>query len=233
MEIENASNAGTLNEDYNYKKGFITWTGSFKSISGHSSHGQESTYWGDNETDQLKNPISMSEIKQYGGEAYISSNDGAQGTKGATLTIKNNLYDANSGYFNNMSFTKDCQDFSKYDDLVKNNMGTSDVKLGDLSKKFTDDPGAIPLSLVFYADFSQLKNYSFTVTIGAGYDGSPNNFGVDLGSSYSDSYLYLLSRQRVNGSRRRTRLRRECITYFGLQRRYRRRRSKGLVTSQL
>ena len=191
--FENASNAGTLNEDYNYKKGFITWTGSFMSISGHSSHGQESTYWGDNETDQLKNPISMSEIKQYGGEAYISSNDGAQGTKGATLTIKNNLYDANSGYFNNMSFTKDCQDFSKYADLVKNNMGTSDVKLGDLSKKFTDDPGAIPLSLVFYADFSQLKNYSFTVTIGAGYNGSPNNFGVDLGSSYSDSYLYLLS----------------------------------------
>mgnify|MGYP004617059081 FL=1 len=191
--FENASNAGTLNEDYNYKKGFITWTGSFKSISGHSSHGQESTYWGDNETDQLKNPISMSEIKQYGGEAYISSNNGAQGTKGATLTIKNNLYDANSGYFNNMSFTKDCQDFSKYADLVKNNMGTSDVKLGDLSKKFTDTPGAIPLSLVFYADFSQLKNYSFTVTIGAGYDGSPNNFGVDLGSSYSDSYLYLLS----------------------------------------
>ena len=191
--FENASNAGTLNEDYNYKKGFITWTGSFKSISGHSSHGQESTYWGDNETDQLKNPISMSEIKQYGGEAYISSNNGAQGTKGATLTIKNNLYDANSGYFNNISFTKDCQDFSKYADLVKNNMGTSDVKLGDLSKKFTDTPGAIPLSLVFYADFSQLKNYSFTVTIGAGYDGSPNNFGVDLGSSYSDSYLYLLS----------------------------------------
>lgn len=191
--FENASNAGTLNEDYNYKKGFITWTGSFKSISGHSSHGQESTYWGDNETDQLKNAISMSEIKQYGGEAYIFSNNGAQGTKGATLTIKNNLYDANSGYFNNVSFTKDCQDFSKYADLVKNNMGTSDVKLGDLSKKFTDAPGAIPLSLVFYADFSQLKNYSFTVTIGAGYDGSPNNFGVDLGSSYSDSYLYLLS----------------------------------------
>ena len=191
--FENASNAGTLNEDYNYKKGFITWTGSFKSISGHSSHGQESTYWGNNETDQLKNPISMSEIKQYGGEAYISSNDGAQGTKGATLTIKNNLYDANSGYFNNMSFTKDCQDFSKYVDLVKNNMGTSDVKLGDLSKPFNDTPGAIPLSLVFYADFSQLKNYSFTVTIGAGYDGSPNNFGVDLGSNYSDSYLYLLS----------------------------------------
>lgn len=191
--FENASNAGTLDEDYNYKKGFITWTGSFKSISGHSSHGQESTYWGNNETDQLKNPISMSEIKQYGGEAYISSNDGAQGTKGATLTIKNNLYDANSGYFNNMSFTKDCQDFSKYVDLVKNNMGTSDVKLGDLSKPFNDTPGAIPLSLVFYADFSQLKNYSFTVTIGAGYDGSPNNFGVDLGSNYSDSYLYLLS----------------------------------------
>ena len=191
--FENASNAGTLNEDYNYKKGFITWTGSFMSISGHTSHGQETTYWGDNETDQLKNAISMNEIKQYGGEAYISSNNGAQGTKGATLTIKNNLYDANSGYFNNMSFTKDCQDFSKYVDLVKNNMGTSDVKLGDLSKPFTDTPGAIPLSLVFYADFSQLNNYSFTVTIGAGYDGSPNNFGVDLGSSYSDSYLYLLS----------------------------------------
>lgn len=189
--FENATNAGTLNEDYNYKKGFVTWTGSFLSISGHSSHGKESTHWGDNETDQLKNAISMSEIKQYGGEAYISSNGGAQGTNGATLTIKNNLYDADKGYFNVMSFTKDCKDFSKYADLRKNSM--ADANLGGLSKKFTDTTGAVPLSLVFYADFSQLENYSFTVTIGTSYGGTPNNYGVDLGSKDANSYIYLLS----------------------------------------
>lgn len=191
--FENASNAGTLNEDYNYKKGFITWTGSFKTVSGHDRHNIESTIFGNDEYDQLKNPIAMGDIKHYGGEAYISSSNGAQGTKGATLTIKNNLYDADKGYFNNISFTKDCKDFSKYVDLVKNNMGTDEVKLGDLSKPFTDTSGAIPLSLVFYADFSQLKNYSFTVTIGTTYEGEPNNFGVDLGSSNKESYLYLLS----------------------------------------
>ena len=192
--FENASNAGTLNEDYNYKKGFITWTGSFKSVSGHDKHTIESNLFGNDEYDQLKNAIAMEDIKQYGGEAYISSNNGAQGTKGATLTIKNNLYDADKGYFNNISFTKDCKDFSKYSDLVKNNMGTDEVKLGDLSKEFNDTTGnAVPLSLVFYADFSQLNNYSFTVTIGTTYGGGPNNFGVDLGSSNKASYLYLLS----------------------------------------
>lgn len=192
--FENASNAGTLNEDYNYKKGFITWTGSFKSVSGHDKHTIESNLFGNDEYDQLKNAIAMEDIKQYGGEAYISSNNGAQGTKGATLTIKNNLYDADKGYFNNISFTKDCKDFSKYSDLVKNNMGTDEVKLGDLSKEYNDTTGnAVPLSLVFYADFSELKNYSFTVTIGTTYGGGPNNFGVDLGSSNKASYLYLLS----------------------------------------
>lgn len=192
--FENASNAGTLNEDYNYKKGFITWTGSFKSVSGHDKHTIESNLFGNDEYDQLKNAIAMEDIKQYGGEAYISSNNGAQGTKGATLTIKNNLYDADKGYFNNISFTKDCKDFSKYSDLVKNNMGTDEVKLGELSKEYNDTTGnAVPLSLVFYADFSELKNYSFTVTIGTTYGGGPNNFGVDLGSSNKASYLYLLS----------------------------------------
>lgn len=187
--FENAANAGTLNEDYYYTKGFLTWTGSLYTINGHDEIIESGT--GDNERDWYYFPI-VSGYKQYGGKASISSNGGAQGSQGATVNIDNNFYDANNGYFNIVAFTKDCQDTTKVTEL-KDKKNMKDVKLGALAKPFTGNESAVPLSLVFYADFSQLKDFTFTVNISAGYNSSPDNFCLDLGNNPQDSYFYILS----------------------------------------
>lgn len=187
--FENAANAGTLNEDYYYTKGFLTWTGSLYTINGHDNIIESGT--GDNERDWYYFPI-VSGYKQYGGKASISSNGGAQGSQGATVNIDNNFYDANNGYFNIVAFTKDCQDTTKVTEL-KDKKNMKDVKLGALAKPFTGNESAVPLSLVFYADFSQLKDFTFTVNISSGYNSSPDNFCLDLGNNPQDSYFYILS----------------------------------------
>lgn len=192
-QFENSLSAGTYGSDYLYTKGFLTWTGGFVTISGHSADTATPTLipTGAIATDQQRNAMSMSDIKHYGGWVDVTE-EGAQGTKGATLTIDNTWQASGEGYYNVVSVSKDSKDAGTYDELRANNMGTDDIKLGSLSKSFSGDSN-VPLSLVFYADFSQLKDYSLAITISTWTENQADDYTIDLGSSAANSYFYLLS----------------------------------------
>lgn len=191
-QFENSLSAGTYGSDYLYTKGFLTWTGNFVTISGHSADTATPTLipTGAMATDQQRNGMSTSDIKHYGGWVDVTEN-GAQGTKGATLTIDNRWQSSGYGLYNVISVSKDGKDAGTYEELRANNMGTDDIKLGSLAKGFSGD--GVPLSLVFYADFSQLKDYSLAATISTWTENQAEDYTIDLGSSAANSYFYLLS----------------------------------------
>ncbi len=193
-QFENSLSAGTYGSDYLYTKGFLNWTGNFLTISGHSTDTATPTLipTGAIATDQQRNGISTSNIKQYGGWIDVTDN-GAQGTHGATLTIDNRWQESGKGWYNVVSVSKDSKDASTYDELRANNMGTDDTKLGSLAKSFGGTDSDVPLSLVFYADFSQIKDYSLAITISTWTESQAEDYTIDLGSSAADSYFYLLS----------------------------------------
>ncbi len=193
-QFENSLSAGTYGSDYLYTKGFLNWTGNFTTISGHSADTATPTLipTGAIATDQQRNGMSTSDIKQYGGWIDITEN-GAQGTNGATLTIDNRWQESGKGWYNVVSVSKDCKDGSTYEELRANNMGTDDTKLGSLAKNFGGTDSDVPLSLVFYADFSQIKDYSLAITISTWTENQADDYTIDLGSSAANSYFYLLS----------------------------------------
>lgn len=191
-QFENSLSAGTYGSDYLYTKGFLNWTGNFTTISGHSDDTKTPQLLGGTATDQQRNGMSTSNIKHYGGQTNVTEN-GAQGTKGATLTIDNRWQESGNGWYNVISVSRDGKDASTYEELRANNMGTDDTKLGSLSKSFGGSDSDVPLSLVFYADFSQIKDYSLAITISTWTENQAEDYTIDLGSSAKNSYFYLLS----------------------------------------
>ncbi len=105
------------------------------------------------------------------------TNNGFKNSKGLTVTIDN----ASSGYFegsdghgtwHSVSFSKDSKDAANYTDMTNNNMSAEKLDMfggthsdSNNGQALENSATEMPLSLIFYADFTELSNFDFNVTI--------------------------------------------------------------------
>lgn len=189
-QLENDSqNFNQVGKDYRYLKSFISYVPEeFKSFTGYTD---DTSTGGFNNAlfvsdDPTKDGFKDANLMQTASWANITEN-GFQGSKGATMTIDNQSYVSGQGRYNVMGFTYMGANADTFDELWQNNnTGISTVKLGDLAGATS---GANPsLCLVCYVDFSQLSDFHLAFTISTHYGGESAN-DSELGSVIEDYAL--------------------------------------------
>lgn len=130
-------------------------------------------------------------LQQTGCWANITEN-GFQGSHGATVTLDCQRYSDGEGLYSVFSTTYDSQNGESVDALRAAGTGRSTVQLGDLAKSSSGSSPNPPLCLVFYADFSHLSDFHMSVSISTFFDGTLNDFTVAMGTSASDQKFFLL-----------------------------------------
>lgn len=187
-QLENDSqNFNQVGKDYRYLKSFVSYTPQeFRDFTGYSSDTTSSSLTSD---DATMNGFKGS-LMQNGAWAYITEN-GFQGSNGATMTVDSQAYSGGQGYYNIISSSYMGANSATFDEQRANNMGQSTIKLGSLAKSLSG-PVSPPLSLVFYADFSQLTDIRVAFSISTYYGGQPDDFAMDMSNDSASRLFYLL-----------------------------------------
>lgn len=118
--------------------------------------------------------------------AYIT-NQGFKNTKGATVSIDADWTGATeTGTWHTITVAKKSQDAANLDDRKAKNMSVENLGgLGanDPDKLVNMDSGAMPVSLVFYVDFTNLSNFKFGVNVfSVNSDGTHIKLRPDMGA---------------------------------------------------
>ncbi|MGN0554714.1 MAG: hypothetical protein ACI4LI_02320 [Candidatus Fimenecus sp.] len=187
-QLENDSqNYNQVGKDYRYLKSFVSYTPQeFRDFTGYSSDTTSSSLTSD---DATMNGFKGS-LMQNGAWAYITEN-GFQGSNGATMTVDSQAYSGGNGYYNIISSSYMGANSATFDEQRANNMGQSTIKLGSLAKSLSGEVSP-PLSLVFYADFSQLTDIRVAFSISTYYGGQPDDFAMDMSNDAASRLFYLL-----------------------------------------
>lgn len=187
-QLENDSqNFNQVGKDYRYLKSFVSYTPQeFRDFTGYSSDTTSSSLTSD---DATMNGF-KGNLMQNGAWAYITEN-GFQGSNGATMTVDSQAYSGGQGYYNIISSSYMGANSATFDEQRANNMGQSTIKLGSLAKSLSG-PVSPPLSLVFYADFSQLTDIRVAFSISTYYGGQPDDFAMDMSNDSASRLFYLL-----------------------------------------
>ena len=187
-QLENDSqNFNQVGKDYRYLKSFVSYTTQeFRDFTGYSSDTTSSSLSSD---DATMNGF-KGNLMQNGAWAYITEN-GFQGSNGATMTVDSQAYSGGQGYYNIISSSYMGINSATFDEQRANNMGQSTLKLGSLAKSLSGSVSP-PLSLVFYADFSQLTDIRVAFSISTYYGGQPDDFAMDMSNDAASRLFYLL-----------------------------------------
>ncbi|MDO4154258.1 MAG: hypothetical protein Q4E21_05335 [Clostridia bacterium] len=187
-QLENDSqNYNQVGKDYRYLKSFVSYTTQkFRDFTGYSSDTTSSSLTSD---DATMNGF-KGNLMQNGAWAYITEN-GFQGSNGATMTVDSQAYSGGQGYYNIISSSYMGANSATFDEQRANNMGQSTIKLGSLAKSLSGEVSP-PLSLVFYADFSQLTDIRVAFSISTYYGGQPDDFAMDMSNDSASRLFYLL-----------------------------------------
>lgn len=118
--------------------------------------------------------------------------EGFQGSKGATMYIDSQFYSSGEGVYNVLSTTYMGAEADNIDALRATGTGNNSVKLGDLAKSFSNVEVSPYLSLVFYVDFTQLTDFNMSATIQTFFDGTLNDFQINMGTNAVDQNLFIL-----------------------------------------
>ena len=187
-QLENDSqNYNQVGKDYRYLKSFVSYTTQeFRDFTGYSSDTTSTSLSSD---DATMNGFKGS-LMQNGAWAYITEN-GFQGSNGATMTVDSQAYSSGQGYYNIISSSYMGANSATFDEQRANNMGQSTIKLGSLAKAMSGSVSP-PLSLVFYADFSQMTDIRVAFSISTYYGGKPDDFAMDMSNDAASRLFYLL-----------------------------------------
>ncbi len=181
----------TAYTDYRYTKNFVTYVpDTFEDFGGKSKDTDNSItafLWGKQPTkngfaDNLMANAAKGEI----------TDRGFQGSKGATVLVDSNFYTSGEGYYNVVSTTYKGAEAANIDALRATGTGNSNVLLGNMAKSFSNDNIDPYLSLVFYADFTQITDFNVSVTIQTYFDDTLNDFQIAMGTSATDQNFFIL-----------------------------------------
>ena len=184
----------TAYTDYRYTKNFVTYMpDTFEDFGGKSMDTDNSLgafLWGKQPT---KNGFAGNLIANAAkGEI---TDKGFQGSKGATVLVDGNFYKSGEGYYNVVSTTYRGAEAANIDALRATGTGNSNVLLGNMAKSFKDVEPDPYLSLVFYADFTQITDFNVSVTIQTYFDDTLNDFQIAMGTAAKDQNFFILDEE--------------------------------------
>ena len=184
----------TAYTDYRYTKNFVTYMpDTFEDFGGKSKDTDNSIaafLWGKQPT---KNGFADNLIANAAkGEI---TDKGFQGSKGATVLVDGNFYKSGEGYYNVVSTTYRGAEAANIDALRATGTGNSNVLLGNMAKSFSSGEIDPYLSLVFYADFTQITDFNVSVTIQTYFDDSLNDFQIAMGTAATDQNFFILDEE--------------------------------------
>ena len=184
----------TAYTDYRYTKNFVTYMpDTFEDFGGKSKDTDNSItafLWGKQPT---KNGFADNLIANAAkGEI---TDKGFQGSKGATVLVDGNFYKSGEGYYNVVSTTYRGAEAANIDALRATGTGNSNVLLGNMAKSFSSGEIDPYLSLVFYADFTQITDFNVSVTIQTYFDDTLNDFQIAMGTAAKDQNFFILDEE--------------------------------------
>lgn len=184
----------TAYTDYRYTKNFVTYMpDTFEDFGGKSKDTDNSMaafLWGKQPT---KNGFADNLIANAAkGEI---TDKGFQGSKGATVLVDGNFYKSGEGYYNVVSTTYRGAEAANIDALRATGTGNSNVLLGNMAKSFSSGEIDPYLSLVFYADFTQITDFNVSVTIQTYFDDTLNDFQIAMGTAAKDQNFFILDEE--------------------------------------
>lgn len=176
-------------KDYRYSKGFVYGSMSFRDFAAHSNPAIGSSM-GDLSEDSYQNGL-YDALNLAAADAVITDEVGSGGTKGAQVTIDSRFFSGSegnpSGYVNAVSVTRDFNstETGDYHDL----QSIADWQLSRYAESWSASDGRdYPVGLVFYVDFSELKDIDFllSLNIATSYDGHAEGYNLDMDMSGSE-----------------------------------------------
>lgn len=176
-------------KDYRYSKGFVYGSMSFRDFAAHSNPAIGSSM-GDLSEDSYQNGL-YDALNLAAADAVITDEVGAGGTKGAQVTIDSRFFSGSegspSGYVNSVSVTRDFNSTETGD--YHNLQSIADWQLSRYAESWSASDGRdYPVGLVFYVDFSELKDIDFllSLNIATSYDGHAEGYNLDMDMSGSE-----------------------------------------------
>lgn len=176
-------------KDYRYSKGFVYGSMSFRDFAAHSNPAIGSSM-GDLSEDSYQNGL-YDALNLAAADAVITDEVGAGGTKGAQVTIDSRFFSGSegnpSGYVNSVSVTRDFNSTETGD--YHNLQSIADWQLSRYAESWSASEGRdYPVGLVFYVDFSELKDIDFllSLNIATSYDGHAEGYNLDMDMSGSE-----------------------------------------------
>ena len=175
-------------KDYRYSKGFVYGSMSFRDFAAHST-AAVGDWMGDVSQDSYQNGL-YDALNLAAADAVITDEVGAGGTKGAQVTIDSRFFLGDegdpTGYVNAVSVTRDFNSTTgDYHDL----QSIADWQLSRYAESWSASDGRdYPVGLVFYVDFSELKDIDFllSLNIATSYDGHAEGYNLDMDMSGSE-----------------------------------------------
>ncbi len=176
-------------KDYRYSKGFVYGSMSFRDFAAHSDPAVGS-WMGDLSQDSYQNGL-YDALNLAAANTVIAEEVGAGGSKGAQVTIDSRFFSGSegnpSGYVNSVSVTRDFNSTETGD--YHNLQSIADWKLSRYAESWSASDGRdYPVGLVFYVDFSELKDIDFllSLNIATSYDGHAEGYNLDMDMSGSE-----------------------------------------------
>ena len=183
--------ASEMYTDYRYTKNLVTYAPETFEDFGGKINDTTNSFLANIATYQpTKNGFNKG-IKTKASWATITE-EGFQGSKGATMYIDSQFYSSGEGVYNVLSTTYMGAEADNIDALRATGTGNNSVKLGDLAKSFSGVKPDPYLSLVFYVDFTQLTDFNMSATIQTFFDGTLNDFQINMGTNAADQNFFIL-----------------------------------------
>lgn len=182
-------------KDYRYSKGFVYGSMSFRDFAAHST-AAVGDWMGDVSQDSYQNGL-YDALNLAAADAVITDEVGAGGTKGAQVTIDSRFFSGDegdpTGYVNAVSVTRDFNSTTgDYHDL----QSIADWQLSRYAESWSASDGRdYPVGLVFYVDFSELKDIDFllSLNIATSYDGHAEGYNLDMDMSGSEQAYKIMN----------------------------------------
>ena len=184
--------AGTSNlaNDWRHTKGLVTYTyngtwdapGALEGV----QNIVDKDLLGYVTTDADKAHESLDDKVHYNASWATITDRGYMNSNAATMNVDSSFTaDNHKGVHHTVTIARHGKDSANWTEFQANNAGLDN--LGALSTQNVIGTTSIGLSLIFYADFTEIENFYFTANIFGKKDGVDHKFRVDMGAAINDN----------------------------------------------
>lgn len=184
-----AGGTGNFANDWRHTKGLVTYTyngtwdapGALEGV----QNIVDKDLLGYVTTDADKAHESLDDKVHYNASWATITDRGYMNSNAATMNVDSSFTaDNHKGVHHTVTIARHGKDSANWTEFQANNAGLDN--LGALSTQNVIGTTSIGLSLIFYADFTEIENFYFTANIFGKKDGVDHKFRVDMGAAIND-----------------------------------------------